>query len=175
MHSLPKKHLKHHPVGSYIKVLSLSEGVEVHLSLLCPPVSSNPAVPHHDPFLHSRVHVENDVSRSAGHEVDGDSVTYKYSSQSQRHRTIHYYRLLIIIITITHTFLPHKEPCPWWWVSSSKTSLLGSCHCREETENHRKKNTLNNVFCHCKIICFSFACFFAILTKITISSLVFIV
>lgn len=58
---------------TYIKVLSLHEGVQAELSLLLAPVTVNVAVSHHNPLLHPGIHVEGDGPRSAHHEVDSDS------------------------------------------------------------------------------------------------------
>lgn len=58
---------------TYIKVLSLHEGVQAELSLLLAPVTVNVAVSHHNPLLHPGIHVEGNGPRSAHHEVDSDS------------------------------------------------------------------------------------------------------
>lgn len=59
--------------ATYVKVLSLHEGVQAQLSVLRAPVPSNHAVPHHNPLLHPGIDVEGDVLRSAHHEVEDDS------------------------------------------------------------------------------------------------------
>lgn len=60
---------------SYIKVLSLHEGVHAELSVLSAPCLSSPVVPHHHAFLHPGVHVEGDVSGPAYHQVDPHPAT----------------------------------------------------------------------------------------------------
>lgn len=62
---------------TYIKVLSLHEGVHAELCVFLAPVTSNHAVSHHNPLPHPGVHVEGDVSRSAHHEVDAHSATHR--------------------------------------------------------------------------------------------------
>lgn len=58
---------------TYIKVLSLHEGVHAELSFFLAPVTSKHAVSHHNPLPHPGVHVEGDVPRSAHFEVDAQS------------------------------------------------------------------------------------------------------
>lgn len=61
---------------TYIKVLSLHEGVQAEFPVLLAPVTSNHAVSDHNPLPHPGVHVEEDVPRSAHHEVDAHSAAH---------------------------------------------------------------------------------------------------
>lgn len=59
--------------ATHVKVLALPEGVEVVLSLLPAPGSSQLAVPHNNLLLHPGIKVEDDVLGAAPHKVETDS------------------------------------------------------------------------------------------------------
>lgn len=62
---------------THVEVLPVREGVHTELAFLLTPAASDLAVPHHDSVLHSGVHVEGDVSRSAHHEVEAHPATQR--------------------------------------------------------------------------------------------------
>lgn len=85
---------------TYIKVLSLCEGVEADMSLLFAPFIVNPAVSHYNPLLYPGVNMQGNVLRFAHHKVELDSAAQIYRSHIVSRRSYRCYTRVDILAQI---------------------------------------------------------------------------